>query len=63
MKLYQLTGEIEYCTAAVETEKDLWKKGQRMEVGYGWKLKNLKYPLSGLSHGNSGFLMAVCGTL
>lgn len=32
MKLYQLTGEIEYCTAAVETEKDLWKKGQRMEV-------------------------------
>jgi hypothetical protein len=58
MKLYQLTGEIEYCTAAVETEKDLWKKGQRMEVGYGWKLKNLKYPLSGLSHGNSGFLMA-----
>lgn len=26
MKLYQLTGEIEYCTAAVETEKDLWKK-------------------------------------
>lgn len=58
MKLYQLTGEIEYCTAAIETEKDLWKKGQRMEVGYGWKLKNLKYPLSGLSHGNSGFLMA-----
>ena len=42
MKLYQLTGEIEYCTAAIETEKDLWKKGQRMEVG----------------HGNSGFLMA-----
>ena len=58
LKLYQLTGEIEYCTAAIETEKDLWKKGQRMEVGYGWKLKNLKYPLSGLSHGNSGFLMA-----
>lgn len=39
LKLYQLTGEIEYCTVAIETEKDLWKKGQRMEVGYGWKLK------------------------
>ena len=34
-----------------------------MEVGYGWKLKNLKYPLSGLSHGNSGIFDGVCGTL
>ena len=32
MKLYQLTGEIEYCTAAVETEKIY---GKRSENGSG----------------------------
>lgn len=58
LKLYKATGKTEYCEIATETEKELWKKAQKMDVGYGWKLEELEYPLGGISHGNSGFLMA-----
>ena len=63
MKLYQLTGEIEYCTAAVETEKDLWKKGQRMEVGYGWKLKKSEISAEWTFSWKQWLFDGVCGTL
>lgn len=56
--LYKETGNLKYYEIAADMEKDLWKKGQETGNGYGWRLKGTDGPLAGMSHGNSGFLMA-----
>lgn len=56
--LYKETGNLKYYEIAADMEKDLWKKGQETGNGYGWRLKGTDRPLAGMSHGNSGFLMA-----
>ena len=56
--LYKETGNLKYYEIAADMEKDLWKKGQETGNGYGWRLKGTDGPLAGMSHGNSGFMMA-----
>ena len=56
--LYKETGNLKYYEIAADMEKDLWKKGQETGNGYGWRLKGTDRPLAGMSHGNSGLMMA-----
>ena len=62
LKLYQIKKECaepaeQYLTEAVEIERKLWDCRQDMENGCGWTIFNVKKPLAGMAHGNSGFLM------
>lgn len=55
--LYKETGNLKYYEIAADMEKICGRKDETGN-GYGWRLKGTDGPLAGMSHGNSGFLMA-----
>lgn len=58
LKLYEASGNDQYLDMAVELEKMLWKKRTEFPVGVGWISAEYKSALSGISHGNSGMILA-----
>ncbi|MDD2957726.1 MAG: type 2 lanthipeptide synthetase LanM [Lachnospiraceae bacterium] len=56
--LYEETGKEQYRKQAAEIEKILWSRSVSMQTGAGWITGGGKVPLSGMAHGNSGFLRA-----
>ncbi len=61
VKLYQLTGEEAYRTAAIQIETVLWEHSVQLAQGVGWASSVSVLPLAGLAHGNSGYLIAYAG--
>lgn len=61
-KLYKLTGETIYLDHAVMMGEEVWRNCEMLESEAGWRIKRNVPPLAGLSHGNSGLLLA-CGVL
>lgn len=63
IKLYQETEEIKYLEWAVKTGEILWKSvtiisHASREDEAGWICRGADRPLAGMSHGNSGFILA-----
>ena len=57
-KLYAVTGQEEVLALAEQIGDFLWAQAQKQYLGYGWRVKDTGCALSGMSHGNSGFIMA-----
>ena len=58
MKLYKRTNEDRYLKKAIIIGEKLWKNAKKQDVGYGfWENINHK-ALTGLAHGNSGYILA-----
>lgn len=58
LKLYEVSGSNQYLDMSVEIEKLLWEKRMEFPDGVGWVNTNGKTALSGMSHGNSGIILA-----
>lgn len=56
--LYEVTHKDEYVRLAEEIADWLWTKAACTPKGYGWILEEGGVPLTGMSHGNSGFMLA-----
>lgn len=57
-KLYEITKEKEYIDLAVTIGSELLNSMEKQNVGYGFRGENCKEVLSGMAHGNSGFIVA-----
>jgi type 2 lantibiotic biosynthesis protein LanM len=57
--LYELTKEEEYLITAKKAADILIRKAVNMPIGVGIQLSSCEVPLGGLSHGNSGFSLAL----
>lgn len=62
-EMYRQSKEGLWLELAVKIGDDLWKKAVRQERGYGWITQKGAPALSGMSHGNSGFLSAYAALL
>lgn len=58
MRLYECTFNRKYLLFAVEVGDWLWEKKVRTPWGCGWLIGNESLPLTGMAHGNSGFIVA-----
>ncbi len=56
--LYEYTWKPQYLDLAEKIGDWLWSKSVCTERGYGWLLEEDSIPLTGMSHGNSGFILA-----
>ncbi len=63
LKLYQITAEDNYLCEAVRTGEILWEQRVELENGCGWLCASENVPLAGMSHGNSGMILAYAGLL
>ena len=57
-KLFETTKEKCFLNLAIDIGEWLWKKADQTIQGRGWRITENQLPLTGMSHGNSGFLMA-----
>jgi len=58
MKFYEITKDKTILNYAIRVEKELWKHRTVLLNGIGWIQKKEKVILSGISHGNSGMILA-----
>ena len=58
MKFYEITKDKTILNYAILVEKELWKHRTVLLNGIGWIQKKEKVILSGISHGNSGMILA-----
>lgn len=58
MHMYEITGNMMYVTWAEDIAVWLLNKSMKQIQGIGWKIPECDYPLAGLAHGCSGFLLA-----
>lgn len=58
MKFYEITKDKTILNYAIRVEKELWKHRTVLLNGIGWIQKKEKMILSGISHGNSGMILA-----
>lgn len=56
--LYKAAGKEEYLALAEEIGEWLWQRSVKTACGRGWQIGSLPMPLTGMSHGNSGFMLA-----
>ena len=56
--LYEVTGRKEQLALAEKIGGWLWEKAVKQDTGYGWNARGNNKPLSGMSHGSSGFITA-----
>ena len=57
-KLYEITKEKEYIDLAITIGDYLMNSMEEQSVGYGFRGQSCKEYLSGMAHGNSGFIVA-----
>lgn len=57
-KLFEMTGERRFLELAVRIGDWLWERAVETSYGWGWKIAEDQMPMTGMSHGSSGFLMA-----
>ena len=57
-KLYEITKEEDYMKLAITIGDYLMKRIEEQSVGYGFRGQTCKEALSGMAHGNSGFIVA-----
>ena len=57
-KLYEITKEEEYIDLAITIGDYLMNSMEEQSVGYGFRGQTCKEALSGMAHGNSGFIVA-----
>lgn len=57
-KLFEVTGDSKYIEYAIDTEEQLWKHKVNYDQGIGWICKEQDIALAGMSHGNSGIILA-----
>jgi len=58
MKFYEITKDKTILNYVIRVEKELWKHRTVLLNGIGWIQKKEKVILSGISHGNSGMILA-----
>ena len=57
-KLYEITGKDKYLLLAADAGEILWRKRTETIEGIGWKCAGQDKMMAGMSHGNSGFILA-----
>lgn len=57
-KLYETTKEKKFLDLSVYMGDWLWKRAEETPYGAGWRIGENQIPLTGMAHGNSGFLLA-----
>lgn len=57
-RLYFYTQKEQYLNSAMKIGDWLWEKAINTEYGWGWIIPGQKIPLTGMAHGNSGFILA-----
>lgn len=62
-EMYQEFGEEKWLQLAAEIGDYLWKRAEKQEKGYGWVCQKGGCALSGMAHGNSGFITAYAALL
>ena len=62
-KLFEIDKDERWVRLAVEIGEWLWKLRDIYDVGVGWCLPHMKRALAGLSHGNSGYILAYAALL
>lgn len=57
-RLYFYTQKEQYLNLAMKIGDWLWEKATNTEYSWGWIIPGQKIPLTGMAHGNSGFILA-----